>query len=218
MTVTADTPGTDQEAPRGRGRPRTFDEEAVLDALTALFWRQGFEATSVADITAEAGLNTSSLYNTFGSKQDLFDRILDRYVAARMDVLAGIIAEAGDGVAALHGFLDMVRMETETDLGRNGCLAVNTSAELGASAAEMAERYRDQLSERLRGIISRAADAGQLDPTQVDNHTAMLMTFMLGLSVTVRSGAERNDIGRLIDAAHATVDSWVIDRSRPPRG
>ena len=63
-----------------RGRPRTFDEEAVLDALTALFWRQGYEATSMADIVEASGLNKSSLYNTFGSKQELFATILDRYV------------------------------------------------------------------------------------------------------------------------------------------
>ena len=195
---------------RGRGRPRTFDEEAVLDALTELFWRQGYEATSVTDIATTAGLNKSSLYNTFGSKQELFERILDRYVAARMEMLATIIAEAGDGVAALHGFLDMVRAETQTKQGRNGCLAVNTSAELGTSASWMSERYRRQLCEQLEAVIRRAADAGELDPTQVDNHTSMLMTFMLGLSVAVRSGADPDAVAQMVGAAHATVDSWVV--------
>ena len=210
MATTTDTPET---ARRGRGRPRTFDEEAVLDALTALFWQQGYEATSVADIAEAAGLNKSSLYNTFGSKQELFDRILDRYIANRVEMLGEIVEAAGDGIAALHAFLEMVRAETETELGRYGCLAVNSSAELGGDAPEMAElatKYRTRMFDTIEGVIQRAADAGELDASQVDNHTTMLVTFMLGVSVTVRSGADAAAIGRVIDAAHATVDSWAV--------
>ncbi|MEM7286097.1 MAG: TetR/AcrR family transcriptional regulator [Actinomycetota bacterium] len=200
---------------RGRGRPRTFDEEAVLDALTQLFWQQGYEATSVADIAESAGLNKSSLYNTFGSKQELFDRILDRYIAGRVEMLRQLAEEAGDGVAALHAFLEMVRAETETEMGRYGCLAVNSSAELGGESPEMAQmahKYRSRMAETIESVIRRAADAGELDPSQVDNHTTMLVTFMLGVSVTVRGGADAEAIGRVIDAAHATVDSWAVAR------
>lgn len=210
MATTTDTPAT---APRGRGRPRTFDEEAVLDALTALFWQQGYEATSVADIAECADLNKSSLYNTFGSKQELFDRILDRYIANRIEMLTEIVEGAGDGIAALHAFLEMVRAETETEMGRYGCLAVNTSAELGGESPEMVElatKYRTRMAETIRNVIRGAADAGELDPSQVDNHTTMLVTFMLGVSVTVRGGADADAVGRVIDAAHATVDSWAV--------
>ena len=212
MATSTDTPETGR---RGRGRPRTFDEEAVLDSLTALFWQQGYEATSVADIAECTGLNKSSLYNTFGSKQELFDRILDRYITNRVEMLAQIVDEAGDGIAALHAFLEMVRAETETEMGRYGCLAVNSSAELGgdtAEVAEMATKYRSRLFDTIENVIRRAADAGELDPTQIQNHTTMLVTFMLGVSVTVRGGADAEAIGRIIDAAHATVDSWAVTR------
>ena len=105
------------------------------------------------------------------------------------------------------------RAESETEMGRYGCLAVNTSAELGGESPEMAElatKYRNRMFETIENVIRRAADAGELDASQVDNHTTMLVTFMLGVSVTVRSGADAAAIGRVIDAAHATVDSWAV--------
>lgn len=198
-------------ATRGRGRPRTFDEEAVLDALTSLFWRQGYEATSIADITQTAGLNKSSLYNTFGSKQELFSRILTRYITARMTMLDQVAGESGDGLSAIHSFLEMIRLETQTEMGRHGCLAVNVSAELGAEdeMAEVSALYRSKMFDCVNSVVQRAAEAGEIDAQLVDQHTRMFMTFMLGLSLTVRSGASNDEVGAAIDAAHATVDSWA---------
>jgi AcrR family transcriptional regulator len=198
-------------ATRGRGRPRTFDEEAVLDTLTSLFWAQGYGSTSVADIAEAAQLNKSSLYNAFGSKQELFNRILDRYISARTEMLGGLIAQTGSGIGALHAFLEMVRSETTLEMGHCGCLAVNTSAELGGESPEMvafAERYRDRITDALRSMIQRVADAGDVDAGQVENHTNMLMMVIMGISLTARSGAGAAEIGRLVDAAHANVDTW----------
>ena len=140
---------------------------------------------------------------------------MDRYISARVEMLGQIVDQAGDGIAAIHAFLDMVRAETETEMGRYGCLAVNSSAELGGDSpevAEMAHTYRTRMFDTIESVIRRAADAGELDPTQIDNHTTMLVTFMLGVSVTVRGGADAEAIGRVIDAAHATVDSWAVAR------
>ncbi|MGB5523380.1 MAG: helix-turn-helix domain-containing protein, partial [Polyangiales bacterium] len=54
---------------RSRGRPRLFDEGAVLDELTALFWRKGYSQTSMADLVDASGVHKSSLYSTFGTKE-----------------------------------------------------------------------------------------------------------------------------------------------------
>ena len=203
----------DATATRSRGRPRTFDEDAVLDALTSLFWRQGYEATSMSDIAETTGLNRSSLYNAFGSKHDLFTRVLDRYITSRMRRLEALAADAGDGIGALHAFLEVVQAEMDSEIGRNGCLAVNTSTEMGSDDAEyvaFAERYRTRMAEAVRSLVERGAASGDLDPTQVEHHTDVLTMFMLGMSVTVRSGAAHDEIVRLIDAAHATIDSWRV--------
>ena len=55
-------------------RPREFDETAALEAAIECFWRRGYEATSLRDLTASMGLTAPSLYNAFGDKEELFAR------------------------------------------------------------------------------------------------------------------------------------------------
>ena len=60
-------------------RPKSFDEDAVLDQAVELFWDRGYEGTSLADLEAHLGLGRQSLYNAFGDKHTLFLKALDRY-------------------------------------------------------------------------------------------------------------------------------------------
>lgn len=196
---------------RSRGRPRTFDEQAVLESLTALFWAQGYEATSLADIVETSGLNKSSLYNAFGSKQELFALILNRYINARIEMLTALVDVAGDGIDGLHTFLDAIKAEVDSEFGRQGCLAVNTSAEVGGSDAaikDFSQHYRDRMRAALVRVVAAASEKNGLDQALIDQRADMLLVFMLGMSVAVRSGAEDDEIDRLFAAAHATIESW----------
>lgn len=199
INVTTDAPG--------RGRPRKFDEEAVLDALTALFWDKGYEATSMADILDASGLRKSSLYNTFGSKKELFRRILDRYVETRMEGFAEM-AEASHepDFRALHTFLDAVFA-----FGRAGCLAVNTTTELGTTdpaVSALARVYRDRIRAALRKVVSATTHSEGLALDLVDVRTEMLLGFLLGYAVAARTGADDAEMDGLTKAAHSTVDAW----------
>src|SRR5689334_2515516 len=64
------------------GRPREFDEQAVLAPTHDIFWARGYEATSTRDLTARTGLTPSSIYAAFGDKRGLFRRALDHYLGA----------------------------------------------------------------------------------------------------------------------------------------
>ncbi len=57
-------------------RPREFDRDQVVDRAVDVFWRKGFEATSIRDLVEATGLNRGSLYNTFGDKAGLFEAAL----------------------------------------------------------------------------------------------------------------------------------------------
>jgi len=61
------------------GRPRAFDVDEALDRALEVFWRQGYEGTALSDLTAAMGINRPSLYATFGNKEALFRKVLDRY-------------------------------------------------------------------------------------------------------------------------------------------
>jgi TetR/AcrR family transcriptional regulator, copper-responsive repressor len=192
-----------------RGRPREFDEDAALDALTGLFWQKGYEATSINDIVRASGVNKSSLYNAYGSKQDLFCFVLSRYVDQRMQALAHLAENGtGEGVEPLHGFLDAMR-----EFGRAGCLAVNTTTEIGtrdATVARLAQEYRDKTRQSIFRIISSVSQNCGLPVELVGPRADVLMAFLIGFSVAVRAGAQDGEVNRLIDAAHVVADSWLV--------
>ena len=70
-----------EPASRPRGRPRAFDRDAALDRAMHLFWRKGYESTSVSDLTEAMGIAPPSLYAAFGDKKRLFLEAVDRYQA-----------------------------------------------------------------------------------------------------------------------------------------
>src|ERR1700690_3933812 len=61
------------------GRPRAFDPEKALEAALRVFWKKGYEGTALSDLTAAMGINRPSIYATFGNKEALFRKALDRY-------------------------------------------------------------------------------------------------------------------------------------------
>jgi AcrR family transcriptional regulator len=196
---------------RSRGRPRLFDEDAVLDELTALFWRKGYSQTSMADLVDASGVHKSSLYSTFGTKEELFAKILQRYLAARMGMFSKLVEQAGPGIDGIHAFLEMLRGALVSGTGQWGCLLVNSSSELSGTAPgfeDFGVAFRKELRERLRALIRQAEPEGTASTRVTDQRTDLFMTFMLGLNLTVRGGADENEIGRVIDAMQATVDTW----------
>src|ERR1700674_5103645 len=75
----------DAKPRRPRGRPRSFDREAALERAMEVFWRQGFEGSSLHDLTEAMGINPPSLYAAFGDKEHLFLEAVERYQAKRGD-------------------------------------------------------------------------------------------------------------------------------------
>src|SRR5205085_3458387 len=94
-----------------KGRPREFDADAALDAALALFWRHGYEGTSLAALTDAVGVTPTSLYAAFGNKEELFRQVVDRYIRGPANYLHRALAEpTARRVAetALAGAIDMV--------------------------------------------------------------------------------------------------------------
>src|SRR5882672_5741456 len=69
------------DAKRGRGRPQTFDRTEALTQAMQLFWERGFEGTSFDELIAVMGISPSSFYNSFGSKERLYQEATETYLA-----------------------------------------------------------------------------------------------------------------------------------------
>lgn len=125
-------------------RPRKFDETDVLRTAMMMFWRDGYAATTYAQIERETGVGARSLVNTFGDKAALFDRALALYTDMVRGILAEVFATPGrDSIAMLFGSLTM---PTEPDdIANAGCLMVQTVfglAQLEPSVRTAVEDYR----------------------------------------------------------------------------
>src|SRR5262249_8769064 len=84
------------------GRPRSFCKDQALDRAMTVFWRQGCEGASMADLTAAMAINSPSLYACFGSKEGLFRAVLGRYDERRNEFMAKVLAApTAAGVAAM---------------------------------------------------------------------------------------------------------------------
>ncbi len=192
------------------GRPRLFDEDEVLAELTALFWRQGYAQTSMADIVAASGVHKPSLYRTFGTKEELFATVLRRYLSERIALFAALIDQAGPGVAGVHRFLDLFEADAVSERGRDGCLMVMASNELRGTLPgyDFSSDYRRQMREQIRTLIARTLPAGKADPELSRARTDLLTAYLLGLQVILRSGAGAEEIHEYLHAMHVTVDAW----------
>jgi len=192
------------------GRPRIFDEESVLAKLTALFWRQGYGQTSMADIVEASGVHKPSLYRTFGTKEELFATVLRRYLAERIAMFADLIEQAGPGVEGVHQFLELLEADAVSEQGLDGCLMVMASNELRGKLPgyDFATSNRQQMREQISTLIGRTLPEDQADSVIAQARTDLFATYLLGLHVIMRSGASADVIHRTINAMHVTVDGW----------
>lgn len=187
-----------------RGRPRSFDTEAALDAALLLFWRRGYEGTSLAALTEAMGINVPSLYAAFGNKEALFQRVVDRYIQTAASYLPRALSAptAREVVQRLlAGAIDMVMNPRHPD----GCLLVHGALASGPAAApvrrELARR-RARAEARIRERFEQAISDGDL-PRKCDARklAAYIVTVIWGLSVQAAGGAKRSQLEDVAEVA-----------------
>ncbi|MFE9198633.1 TetR/AcrR family transcriptional regulator [Streptomyces albidoflavus] len=190
-------------------RTREFDTEAAVSRAMELFWRRGYEATSVRDLTGYLGIGQGSLYAAFGDKDGLYRAALEHY---RNTLAAAALRSLEEGAGARSAIRTMlverVRIAVE-DNGR-GCLVVNAACErLPADAAtrrivgDMQDASRDALAEVLRVAAGRGEVARRHDPYAL---AAFLVTFLNGLLVSAKITPDVRALEPLVEVALAALD------------
>ncbi|SEA11016.1 TetR/AcrR family transcriptional regulator [Rubrimonas cliftonensis] len=161
------------------GRPRAFDEDAAIAAALALFWRRGYEATSLEALTAAMGLSRSSFYCCFGSKRGALTAALDAYAR---DSLARLAEVAGTASAPREAALAMLDALTRRGDGAQGCLMLNCATELAPHDPEIAELTQAHIL-KIAGLIeTQLAQTGAPDPRA----TALALTALASGVILMR--------------------------------
>lgn len=117
-----------KNAEKARGRPRSFDEGAVVRQAQLMFLQQGFEAASYDGIAATLGLSKPSLYNAFGDKTAFFERAVADYAeGARAQIIADFGGAANLVEAGRKLLLAAADVYSSPDGPSTGCLLVGTA-------------------------------------------------------------------------------------------
>ncbi|KUN91644.1 TetR/AcrR family transcriptional regulator [Streptomyces caeruleatus] len=188
-------------------RTKEFDPEAALQAALELFWRRGFEATSMADLVEHLGIGRASLYATFGSKHELYLKALERYDRAGLPPIMRELSQPGPALPAVRALVRRYATEAaDEELRLNGCMVTNAAAELAPhdpAAARQVQRNWDQLETVLHSALIRAQAQGEL-PADHDPLTLarMLLVLLQGLRVVGKASA---DPARVRDAAEQAL-------------
>jgi AcrR family transcriptional regulator len=183
------------------GRPRGFDTEEALDCAMHMFWRKGYVATTLADLTAAMGINRPSFYTAFGSKESLFRTVLDRYFAGPSRYLEEALREPTAGATVEHLLRGVVNMLTNprtpsTCMWVHGALSCGDDPLQTEFDAQRASGHAD-----LNRRFQRAVAEGDLPKgTDADALARFIQTVNFGLTVQASTGATRKHLLRVVES------------------
>lgn len=186
-------------------RPRSFDEDQVLECAMMTFWRLGFDATTYKVLEGQTGVGVRSMHNTFGEKEDLFVRSLDAYHA----MAKGIIDQVFDppsAAAIKMMFGAMVAEKDPDDIANAGCLMVNTVFEIGEKPDAIADRiaaYRAMWLDTFQDAL-RHSGIGQ-----VEARAEFLLGSLWGVLSQIRLAGRAEAAAPTAEIVIQTVDTWL---------
>ena len=176
---------------RGRGRPRTFDPDDVLDKVIDVFWELGYDAADTETLSKRAGLTKPSLYNAFGSKEDLFVAALNRYRQTRSKASLDAMARAeapSDGIRRY--FVNLAENVASPD-HPSGCLVMSVAMPLMDRLPKVAAVLDSAPKEsfaRMLAFFSDQVDKGLL-PKGFNVHAAIALIQDLSAAMIMQARA-----------------------------
>ena len=171
-------------------RPKEFDPEQALDKAMRLFWRKGYEATSVQDLVDAMGINRFSLYDTFGDKHQLYLAALRRYDEKMVGDKLRALEHSDEGLAAIRRYFDEWIDWAQTRGGSPGCLMTNSAVESALHDKEAAAIIRKNLErteEAFHKALVCARKKGEISKAGNLRDTARYLTsHAMGFGVLVK--------------------------------
>lgn len=190
------------------GRPREFDLDDAIVRAMRLFWRRGYEGTSLSDLTSELGITRPSLYAAFGNKEALFIKVLDRYDQETSSfVEPAFAASTPRGLA--KGLVYGACAFHSAPSNPPGCLMVHgalVGGETGTRVRGETNQRRSRLRDRIKVRLAQEQSEGALDKNADPMALAgYLVVVLRGIAVEAASGARPDELRSIADVA---MNAW----------
>ena len=190
-------------------RPKAFEPAVVLERAMCVFWRKGYERTSIQDLVDYTGVNRFSLYSAFGDKRGIFRAACDRYRRTVVGARLAVLERPPGGLAAIRMFFaGLVDALTDRD-GLPGCLMTNCLVEAAPEDGDAVHNGREHLARmevafqaalrgaRARGEIGRGRD--------LQDCASYLTATAQGLAVVGRISPDRRLLGGIVRTAMTAI-------------
>ncbi len=196
---------------RPRGRPSAFDYEDALEKALKIFWLRGYEGASMAELTKAMGINRPSIYAAYGNKEELFSKVLRRYMAGPVAYVAEAMHEPTAKQVA-EKFLTKSAEFLSNQYNPRGCMiAIGTlfSGEGCEQVQQELTAYRQGYEKALRERFDLAKSKNDL-PQSVNTTTLAkyIATVHQGMSVQAISGASREELLAVVEQA---LSNWPVN-------
>ncbi|GAA2617270.1 TetR/AcrR family transcriptional regulator [Actinomadura fulvescens] len=186
---------------RTPGRPRAFDRDAALEKALREFWRHGYEATSIAGLTAAMGIRPPSLYAAFGDKRGLFSEAVERYQRTHGAFTTRALAEEPTGRQAIERVLREAAVNYADPGHPPGCLIITAVVNHGPEAEDIEAELRVHRVAAKRAFAERIEGDVQAGRIPADTDVEGLATFyaatVQGMSRQSQDGATADELDRV---------------------
>lgn len=184
-------------------RKKNFDENEILEKALHLFWRKGYNATSIQDLVDELGINRASIYDTWGDKHQLYVAALQRYRQNSSSWLLNQIRSEKPASEIIEAFLNHVIEDVMQDDDKKGCFVVNSTTEL----ANLDEDIQTLVSENKRTIervltelVKEGQESGEFNTTRSPQaYARFIFNNINGLRVVCKTSASREELQEVVD-------------------
>ena len=187
------------------GRPRKIPEAEAIDIALRLFWRQGYDRTSIADLSDALGVGPSSLYNAFGSKQKLFKRAIEHYAATYTSFIDRALERDLDVEPAVRGLLHEAAEVYLSPDSPPGCAVMQSAGAASPEESEAAAitlQVKAEVERQLALLLERAADSHGTPLSASPEVLAKYLNGTLrGISQLVIDGADQATLMQVCDVA-----------------
>lgn len=186
------------------GRTKEFDPDVALRTAMELFWRKGYEATSMQDLVDHLGLGRGSIYGAFGSKHELYLKAVERYSEDARASLLGRLSGTGSSLDAVRALVRDYAAGSLADRERKGCLMTNTVVELpdDEGAARLVAADLETMEAVLASALMRARAEGELsadrDPVAL---ARFIVTLLQGVRVVGKSRVRQRFLDDTVEQA-----------------
>ena len=175
-----------------------------------LFWEKGFHATSMQDLVSHLGINRASLYDTYGGKEQLFDKAFSHYRASAGNWLAELFQQEVSVKEGFRRLFSTAIMEAMEDPNRKGCFVVNTTTEMVPGNGKMDQTLMEHKTRMERLFVSYVQQGINNGELLADKNAQeiglMLFTLYNGIRVVSKIDTDANKLQKVVDAGLSVLD------------